>query len=67
VRFDGSVLTEADMSLTVDPMSIASVALPSVFSQPGDPSSEVLVADCGGQRSWWWFAPDHQLALRPRS
>jgi beta-mannosidase len=28
-----------------------------------DPSSEVLVADCSGQRAWWWFAPDHQLEL----
>ena len=37
--------------------------LPLAIRAPQDPSSEVLVVDCGGQRAWWWFAADHQLAL----
>ncbi|MEP7113719.1 MAG: glycoside hydrolase family 2 protein [Ilumatobacteraceae bacterium] len=63
LRFDGTVLAEAEVSLAVQPLSIASVELSSDIGVPVDPTSEVLVADCAGVRAWWWFAPDHSSAL----
>ncbi len=63
LRFDGTVLAESAVSLAVGPLSIASVELPSEVTATDEPSAEVLVADCGGQRAWWWFAPDHSLGL----
>jgi beta-mannosidase len=65
LRFDGTVLAETEVSLNVDPLSIASVELSTEIRVPGDLSSEVVVADCGGQRTWWWFAPDLKLSLTP--
>ena len=63
LRFDGTVLAEVAVSLTVAQLSVSSIELSADVAMPGDPSSEVLVADCGGQRTWWWFAPDHSSAL----
>jgi beta-mannosidase len=65
LRFDGTVLAATDVSLTVDGLSIASFEVPSDVSVSRDPASEVLVVDCRGQRAYWWFAPDSQLAFRP--
>jgi beta-mannosidase len=63
LRFDGTVLAEAQVNVMVEPLSTASVVLSAELSVPGDPSSEACVADAGGQRTWWWFAPDRELAL----
>jgi beta-mannosidase len=63
VRFDGTVIAESAVRLTVGPLSVASVELAADVSAADDPTSEVLVVDGGGQRTWWWFAPDHSLAL----
>jgi beta-mannosidase len=57
------VLAETAVSMTVHPMSVASVDLPSDVSVPGRSSSEVLVVDAGEQRAWWWFAADYELSL----
>ena len=63
LRFDGTVLAETDVSFVVPPLSIASTEMATDVCLPQDPTREVLVVDCGGQRTWWWYAPDHQLSL----
>jgi beta-mannosidase len=65
LRFDGSVLAESTVALAVGPLSVVSIELPADVAVPGDRAAEVLVVDCGGQRAWWWFSADHQLALTP--
>ena len=62
-RFDGTTLAEMPVAIPAPSWSLASLELPSPLTTPGDSSNEVLVAECGGERTWWWFAPDHASAL----
>jgi len=34
-------------------------------STPDDPTREVLLADANGQRAWWFFAEDKDIAYPP--
>jgi beta-mannosidase len=63
MRFDGTVLAAMPVTMSAAPWSLTSLELPSSLTTPGDASNELLVADCGGHRSWWWFAPDHVSGL----
>jgi beta-mannosidase len=63
LRFDGTVLAEMNAPLSVEPLSIGSVELSAAVGVPDDPLTELIVADCDGQRAWWWFAPDRESAL----
>jgi len=63
VALDGTVLAEFRTRITADRMGAASVALPAALTTPGDPSSEVLVAETASTRALWFFAEDRDLAL----
>lgn len=53
VRFDGAVLGEQQLTLYAPAGETARSALDSSLQQPDDPSRELLVAECDGQRAWW--------------
>ena len=63
VLFDGTVLAGMPITLSAESGSLASLELPPALTTPADPSNEVLVAESGGQRTWWWFAPDRASTL----
>jgi beta-mannosidase len=43
----------------------ASVTLPLHLSRPADPAAELLVADAGGERAWWFYAEDKDITWPP--
>ena len=56
--FDGKVLAEQAIRLTVPGLGAARVELPEAVATPADPTAEVIHAD----GALWFFAPDRDLA-----
>ena len=64
LTFDGVVLATFQTRLVVDRVSSASVELPDRITGALDERGEFLVATAaGGERAFWFFAPDKDLAL----
>jgi len=61
----GAILAQAAPAVTVAPGRSATLALPADVTEAGDPAGEVLVADAGGTRAWWFFAEDKDIAWPP--
>ena len=59
VDLAGRVLAEHRETVNVAPRSLAKFDVPAEMVQKHDAA---LVADVTGDRGWWWFAPDKQLA-----
>jgi beta-mannosidase len=59
---DGRDLSTMELWLAVPPRSSITVRVPEELSTPGDPRAELLLADVGGDRAWWFFAEDRELA-----
>ncbi|SDU86366.1 beta-mannosidase [Microlunatus sagamiharensis] len=63
LRHDGTVVGEQALPLAVAARTTATLALDPATSEPGDPAGEVLLAEVGGLRAWWWFVEDRDGAL----
>jgi beta-mannosidase len=61
---DGRVLAEVALGCDVDAWSSEMVTLPTSVSTPGSPVRELLLADAGTSRSWWWFVEDRDFDYR---
>jgi beta-mannosidase len=57
----GEVLAAADLAATVEPGGAVTLPLPADVATAGDPAAELIVADCGDERAWWFFAPDKDI------
>ena len=64
-RLDGTPLASDEVDVTVAPRSVLLAALPADVRVPGDPASEVLVAELGGERTVHTWVEDVDLALDP--
>jgi beta-mannosidase len=58
----GHVLAEATLTTTVEPGTATTLPLPAGVATAGDPTAELVVADAAGQRAWWFFAEDKDIA-----
>jgi beta-mannosidase len=58
----GVGLAEIALSSTVPPGSAVTLPLPDDVTTPADPAAELLVADTGDARAWWFFAEDKDIA-----
>jgi beta-mannosidase len=58
----GDVLAETTLTATVEPGSAATLAIPADVATPGDATGELLLADAGAERAWWFFAEDRDVA-----
>lgn len=60
---DGRVLAEQSFTFGIDPVTSTTLPLDDAVSTPGDPATEVLVADAdGAARAWRYLAVDRDLA-----
>jgi beta-mannosidase len=59
---DGQPLAKTELPLDVPPRSAVSVPLPALLTIPEDERAELLLAEAGGERGWWFFAEDRDLA-----
>jgi beta-mannosidase len=58
----GSVVSQIALGATVEPGSAGTLSLPAAVCTPDHPEAEVLVADAGETRAWWFFAEDKDIA-----
>jgi beta-mannosidase len=66
VSFSGEVLAEHRSRLTADRLGAATLVVPAEVATPGDPATELLVAEtAGGIRALHFFAEDRDLAYPP--
>jgi beta-mannosidase len=61
---DGRVLAEVALHGDVDAWSSEMLGLPASVSTPGSPERELLLAEAGSSRAWWWFVADREFAYR---
>jgi beta-mannosidase len=62
---DGTVLAAADLPFLVPARAALPLPVPATLAAPGDARREVLLAQCGADRSWWHFAEDVAADLPP--
>src|SRR5690606_17393069 len=60
--FDGLPLAQVEYPLAVAARSAVTVPLPASLAIPGDERAELLLAEAGDQRGWWFFARDKELS-----
>jgi beta-mannosidase len=63
MRLDGTVRCTQPIDLMVPARGVARLALDPCLASPRDASDEVVVVECGGERTWWWFADDSSARL----
>lgn len=61
----GVVKAQAPLGATVAPGSATTLPIPTEVGAAGDATGEVLVAEAGDQRAWWFFAEDKDIAWPP--
>ncbi|MDA0565607.1 glycoside hydrolase family 2 protein [Streptomonospora sp. S1-112] len=59
---DGRALAEAVLELRVPARGAARLAVPEAVALPGEAGAELLTAQAGGDRAWWFYARDHEIA-----
>jgi beta-mannosidase len=59
---DGRSLAETEVALAVAPHSAMTVPVPALLTIPTDERAELLLAEAGELRAWWYFARDRELA-----
>jgi beta-mannosidase len=64
-RLDGAVCAAATINVCTPAFSASWNSLPDSAVTPGNPASELLVADAPGRRAWWFFAEDRDIAYPP--
>ncbi|MFD7367663.1 glycoside hydrolase family 2 protein [Nocardiopsis alba] len=60
----GEVLSSVARSVRVEPRGALRVPVPEGVGRAGDPTAEVLTVDGAGERAWWFFSRDRDLAYR---
>ncbi len=58
----GTSLAEIVVGATVPPGSAVTLPLPSDVAVARDETAELLLAESGDQRAWWFFAEDREIA-----
>ena len=58
----GEVLASASLDATVAAGDAVTLTLPAEVVTPGDPAAEFVVAEADGERAWWFFAEDRDIA-----
>jgi beta-mannosidase len=61
----GRPLAAAECAVRVPARSAVTVPLPAEVAVAGDARGELLVADAGPRRAWWFFAEDRDAAFAP--
>ncbi|MDQ6774075.1 MAG: glycoside hydrolase family 2 protein [Candidatus Dormibacteraeota bacterium] len=61
--FDGSVLASVTVPLDLRPRRAATAVVPRDVATAEDPASELLLAESGANRAWWYFVEDIEAAL----
>ncbi|GAA2612025.1 glycoside hydrolase family 2 protein [Paractinoplanes durhamensis] len=61
-NLNGDVLAASFLTATVAPGSAVTIPLPTDLTTPGDPATELVVAESGDDRTWWFFAEDKDIA-----
>ena len=65
LTISGEPRGKTSVELSLGPREATTVPLPADVSTPDDPTREVLLADANGQRAWWFFAEDKDVAYPP--
>ncbi len=60
--FDGARLAQVEFPLAVPARSTLTLPLPASLAVAGDERAELLLAEAGDQRAWWFFARDRELS-----
>ena len=60
-NLSGDVLAAAFRHATVAPGDAVTLPLPADLVTPGDPTTELIVAETGEDRAWWFFVPDKDI------
>lgn len=63
LRFDGTVVGEQEIGFEVAARGAVTLRLDGATSLPADPAREVLLAEAGDRRGWWWYSEDRDAAL----
>ncbi|HET8661884.1 MAG TPA: glycoside hydrolase family 2 protein [Micromonosporaceae bacterium] len=58
----GQPLAESKLAVSVPPRAVVTLPLPDGLARPGDPRRELVLAQADGERAWWFFAEDRDLA-----
>jgi beta-mannosidase len=61
----GRILASASLTATAGTGTAVTLDLPSDVVTAGDPATELILAEAGGHRAWWFFAPDKDVAWPP--
>jgi beta-mannosidase len=61
----GESCASIKLDISVEPGAATVLALPENLTRPERPHGEVLIADDGLQRTWWFYAEDKDLAYPP--
>ncbi len=59
---DGRTRAGAELDAVVEPWSCGLVVLPSAVATSASPERELLLAEAGTSRAWWWFVADRDFA-----
>jgi beta-mannosidase len=62
LTLDGRPRAKNVTTVEVPPGAAATVPLPADVAVPEDPRAELLLAEATGDRAWWFFAEDRDLA-----
>jgi beta-mannosidase len=65
LSLDGQPKAKSTAHIEVTPGSAVTVPLPADVVNAEDPRSELLVAEAAGERAWWFFAEDRDMAYPP--
>ncbi len=65
VDVSGESLAEHTEQVTVAPRSVGRFLVPKTMH--GRHDSALVATLAGGERGWWWFAPDKELSYPPAS
>nr|WP_296067550.1 glycoside hydrolase family 2 protein [uncultured Actinoplanes sp.] len=57
----GDVLASAVLASTVAPGDAVTLTLPPELVTAGDPATELIVAEAGDERAWWFFPTDREI------
>ncbi len=60
-HLSGEILASAAVEATVAPGAAVTVPLPADLVTPADPAAELIVAETGADRAWWFFVPDKDV------
>ncbi|GFJ89188.1 beta-mannosidase [Phytohabitans rumicis] len=65
MAISGEARAKTAVDLVVPPHSALTLPLPGDLASADDPRDELLVASANGERAWWFFAEDKDVAYPP--